>query len=57
MPVDGLPLCGAWPGAEGLFVCVAHSGITLAQWLGLRLARLLAGGAVPELAPFAPRRR
>jgi len=56
VPADGLPICGAWPGAEGLFVCVTHSGITLAQWLGRRLARLLAGEAVPELAPFHPGR-
>ena len=56
MPTDGLAICGAWPGAQGVFVCVAHSGITLAQWLGRRLARRLAGEPVPELAPFDPRR-
>lgn len=56
MPADGLPICGAWPGAPGVFVCVAHSGITLAQWLGRRLARRLAGESVPELAPFDPSR-
>lgn len=56
VPADGLPLAGPWPGCEGLFVCVAHSGVTMAQWLGRRLSALLGGQRVPELAPFQPAR-
>lgn len=55
VPLIGLPLCGPWPGAEGLHVAVTHSGVTMAHWLGRRLARSLTGEAVPDLAPFAPR--
>ncbi len=54
MPPGGLPLAGPWPGAQGLFVAVTHSGITLARWLGSRLARWLLGEPVPECLPFAP---
>jgi len=56
MPADGLPICGPWPGAEGLFVCVTHSGITLAQWLARRLVTVLAGQEAAELQPFSPGR-
>ncbi len=56
MPADGLPLAGPWRGAPGLFVCVTHSGVTMAQWLGRRMAGLLCGDPVPELAPFRPDR-
>ena len=57
MPADGLPLAGPWPGAPGLYVCVTHSGVTMAQWLGRRMAMFVAGGAAPELQAFAPTRR
>jgi len=56
MPADGLPLAGAWPGAPGLLVCVTHSGVTMAQWLGRRMAALAAGAPVDDLRPFAPGR-
>lgn len=54
MPADGRPLAGAWPGASGLYVAVTHSGVTLARWLGRRLAALVAGEDVPELTPYCP---
>jgi glycine/D-amino acid oxidase-like deaminating enzyme len=57
MPADGLPLAGNWPGAEGLYVCVTHSGVTMALWLGRRMAALVAGERVPDLDAFHPGRR
>lgn len=34
MPADGQSIIGALPGAEGLYVAVTHSGVTLSQALG-----------------------
>jgi D-amino-acid dehydrogenase len=56
---DGLPLIGALPGHEGLFVAAGHGmlGVTLAPATAALLAPLvLRGEALPELAPFSPGR-
>jgi D-amino-acid dehydrogenase len=57
---DGLPLIGAVPGRDGLFVAAGHTmlGVTLAPATATALAPLvLEGKRVPELAPFDPARR
>jgi D-amino-acid dehydrogenase len=57
---DGLPLIGALPGHDGLFVASGHGmlGVTLAPATAALLAPLvLEGRAAPELRPFAPGRR
>jgi D-amino-acid dehydrogenase len=56
---DGLPLIGAVPGREGLYVAAGHTmlGVTLAPATAAALAPLvLRGETVPELAPFDPGR-
>ncbi len=57
---DGLPLIGALPGHDGLFVASGHGmlGVTLAPATAALLAPLvLEGRPAPELQPFAPGRR
>ena len=57
---DGLPLIGAVPGMEGLYVAAGHTmlGVTLAPSTAAVLAPLvLRGERMPELAPFDPGRR
>lgn len=57
---DGLPLIGALPGHDGLFVASGHGmlGVTLAPATAALLAPLVLGGRpAPELEPFAPGRR
>jgi D-amino-acid dehydrogenase len=57
---DGLPLIGALPGVEGLYVATGHGmlGVTLAPATAALLAPLvLEGRAAAELAPFDPARR
>ena len=57
---DGLPLIGALPGVDGVFVASGHGmlGVTLAPATAALLAPLvLEGRAAPELAPFDPSRR
>jgi D-amino-acid dehydrogenase len=56
---DGLPLIGALPGHDGLFVASGHGmlGVTLAPATAALLAPLvLEGRLAPELEPFAPGR-
>jgi D-amino-acid dehydrogenase len=56
---DGLPLIGALPGLDGLYLAAGHGmlGVTLAPATAAALAPLvLEGKAVPELAPFDPAR-
>ena len=43
-PPDGLPILGAVPGAGGLYVAAAHSGITLAPVVGRLMAELVTEG-------------
>jgi glycine oxidase len=54
---DGLPLLGESPLA-GLYLAAGHfrNGILLAPITALRIADLLTGAAVQDLAPFAPER-
>jgi D-amino-acid dehydrogenase len=57
---DGLPLIGALPGLDGLFLATGHGmlGVTLAPATAELLAPLvLEGRSAPELAPFDPGRR
>jgi D-amino-acid dehydrogenase len=57
---DGLPLIGALPDHDGLFVASGHGmlGVTLAPATAALLAPLvLEGRLAPELEPFAPGRR
>lgn len=57
---DGLPLIGALPGHDGLFVASGHGmlGVTLAPATAALLAPLvLEGRQAPELEPFASGRR
>ncbi len=57
---DGLPLIGALPGLEGVYLATGHGmlGVTLAPATADLLAPLvLEGRAAPELAPFDPGRR
>jgi D-amino-acid dehydrogenase len=56
---DGLPLIGALPGLDGLYLATGHGmlGVTLAPATADLLAPLvLEGRAAPELAPFDPAR-
>jgi D-amino-acid dehydrogenase len=57
---DGLPLIGALPGLDGVYVASGHGmlGVTLAPATAALLAPLvLEGRAAPELAPFDPGRK
>ena len=57
MPSDGRSIVGPLPGADGLYVAVTHSGVTLAAHLaGLVTAELTGGTAAAELAPYRPDR-
>lgn len=55
---DGLPICGAVPGLDGLFVVLPTAGgWTAAPLMGRLMARLIAAGETPAtLAPAAPSR-
>lgn len=56
-PRDGVSAIGAVPGLEGLYLCVTHSGVTLAPALGAFAAAEITGqGRNALLAPFAPDR-
>jgi glycine/D-amino acid oxidase-like deaminating enzyme len=56
-PADGVSAIGRIEGKRGLYICVTHSGITLAPVLGLLgAAEIAGGGRDPSLAPFAPAR-
>lgn len=53
MPADGRPALGRVPGLDGLWLAVAHSGVTLAPVIGVALAReILTGKAVKALHPY-----
>jgi glycine/D-amino acid oxidase-like deaminating enzyme len=57
MPADGQSIVGWLPGADGLYVAVTHSGITLAAHLaGLITAELVSGTPAADLAPYRPGR-
>lgn len=57
VPGDGLPVVGAVPGCEGLWLAVLHSGVTLAAIVAEGLSARITGQAeMPVLAPFRPER-
>lgn len=52
-PVDGFPIIGRAEGADGLYIAVMHSGITLAPAVGLFASReILDGERDPLLTPY-----
>jgi glycine/D-amino acid oxidase-like deaminating enzyme len=57
MPADGRSIVGWLPGAEGVYVAVTHSGVTLGAHLArLITAELVTGAPADELAPYRPDR-
>jgi glycine/D-amino acid oxidase-like deaminating enzyme len=57
LPVDERSIVGRLPGANGLYVAVTHSGVTLAAHLSrLITADLTTGAPPPDLAPYSPAR-
>jgi glycine/D-amino acid oxidase-like deaminating enzyme len=57
MPTDGQSIVGWLPGADGLYVAVTHSGVTLAAHLArLITAELVSGTPAADLAPYRPGR-
>jgi len=57
LPADGQSIVGRLPGADGLYVAVTHSGVTLAAHLSRLIAADLTTGTPPaELAPYRPAR-
>jgi D-hydroxyproline dehydrogenase subunit beta len=57
LPADGQSIVGRLPGANGLYVAVTHSGVTLAAHLSRLIAAELATGILdPALAPYRPAR-
>ncbi len=57
MPADGQSIAGRFPGANGLYVVVTHSGVTLAAHLSQLIAAELTTGTAPaELTPYRPDR-
>lgn len=56
---DSLPVLGAWPGIEGLYVATAHyrNGILLAPVTAALISRCILEGVTPiQLKPFLPDR-
>jgi glycine/D-amino acid oxidase-like deaminating enzyme len=57
MPADGQSIVGWLPGANGFYLAVTHSGVTLAAHLAeLITAELTSGAPAAELAPYRPGR-
>jgi glycine/D-amino acid oxidase-like deaminating enzyme len=57
LPADGQSIVGRLPGAEGLYVAVTHSGVTLAAHLSRLITADLTTGTPPaELARYTPAR-
>ncbi len=52
-PEDGRSIIGPLPGAEGLWIVVTHSGITLAPAIAARLVTLLDREEVPDPGHYA----
>ncbi len=56
-PRDGVSAIGRLPGTDGVYLCVSHSGITLAPVLGaLGAEEMLTGKRDDLLLPFGPER-
>jgi glycine/D-amino acid oxidase-like deaminating enzyme len=57
MPADGQSIVGWLPGADGFYVAVTHSGVTLGAHLARLITAEVAGGApAAELEPYRPSR-
>jgi glycine/D-amino acid oxidase-like deaminating enzyme len=57
MPADGQPIVGWLPGANGLYVAVTHSGVTLGAHLAQPItAELASGAAAADIATYRPDR-
>ena len=57
LPVDGMPIVGWLPGADGLYVAVTHSAVTLGLHLAeLICAELVSDAPAAELGPYRPDR-
>lgn len=57
MALDDRPVIGPVPGAPDVYVCVTHSGITLAPILARYATReIIDGDRVDDLAPYRPER-
>jgi glycine/D-amino acid oxidase-like deaminating enzyme len=56
MAPDGLPIYDQSDECPGAFVVTCHSGVTLAAIHALRVAPMIAAGALVQLDPFSPRR-
>jgi glycine/D-amino acid oxidase-like deaminating enzyme len=57
MSRDGFPIYEQSPSCPGAFVATCHSGVTLAAAHALKLAPMIAAGALDEdMAPFSTRR-
>lgn len=57
MPADGLPIVGALPGIQGVYLLVTHSGITLGPLLAQLLAdEIVTGRISPWLERYRPDR-
>jgi glycine/D-amino acid oxidase-like deaminating enzyme len=57
MPADGQSIAGWLPGADGFYVAVTHSGVTLGAHLGRLITAEVTGGApAAELGRYRPGR-
>ena len=57
MPADGQSIAGWLPGADGFYVAVTHSGVTLGAYLGRLITAEVTGGTpAAELGPYRPGR-
>ena len=57
MPADGQSIVGWLPGADGVYVVVTHSGVTLGAHLAhLITAEVTSGAPAAQLAPYRPAR-
>lgn len=57
IPLDDQTAIGSLPGVDGYYLCVTHSGVTLAPILGRLVAReLTTGAAGTDLSVFRPDR-
>jgi glycine/D-amino acid oxidase-like deaminating enzyme len=58
LPLDGLPVMGFSPAQPGVYLAIAHSGVTLAPILGqLAAQEILDGTRAEALSPYRPDRK
>ena len=57
IPLDDVAVLGGFPNVENYYLCVTHSGVTLAPLLGkLVMEEIVLGEATMNLEPFRPTR-